>query len=181
MTKKFCIAVAIFALLAVTAPVHATTIQWDLVNVTDTEGDGLSFTGFFDFNGNGFSSNYSLTVSGWQPTPVTATPSNSALNLASSQSSSGFALVPNGGGIVCCGDTGVSVNGPLDGSVPALSIISGESYFYTAPGVWVPLEGSIQEASVSATPLPPALPLFGSALLALAGFAAYRSRRDARG
>jgi hypothetical protein len=33
--------------------------------------------------------------------------------------------------------------------------------------------------SVSATPLPDALPLFGSALLALAGFAAWRSRRSA--
>jgi hypothetical protein len=35
--------------------------------------------------------------------------------------------------------------------------------------------------AVSPTPLPAALPLLGSALLALAGFAAYRSRRAARG
>lgn len=39
--------------------------------------------------------------------------------------------------------------------------------------------GEITE--VSATPLPPALPLFGSALLALACFAAWSRRRPARG
>jgi hypothetical protein len=189
-------------LLALISPAHAATIQWDLSGVTGEILPAVTVTGFFDYDTIAKSvTNYSFTVNG--PAlgqgglgSFTFTPSNSYIQGNGGNTSS------IGGGIYNDGTTVANLENLLLGTVPGsfdgtsgsplpvndggvgrvteIAVLVGNELL--APGSFVstPLEGEFIEASVSAVPLPPTLPMFGAALFALAGFAAW-SRRSARG
>jgi hypothetical protein len=158
MTSKLCTAAAVFALLTVAAPAHAYTIAIESLD--------LNF-------GNGYQETGNLGIS-----------------------VSKFPFVP------CCEFPTLSFNGS---PIPVANFASGEAgrlYQFSQPipsttyllafnsanfpnytfsdfslnGVTA-VSGDVSVASVSSLPLPAALPLFGSALLGLAGFAAARKSR----
>jgi hypothetical protein len=190
MTNRIC-AAAVFALLALTAPAHAATIQWNLGNVTDGAGTVI---GFFDYNTN------TNTVTNWDIIDIESSPPPLDA-FFTPQLSVGPCLFPfcGGGSIDFTTDLLVQVGGepyfgdrqlsldpldPLDGSVTQVPLGSGSSLSGGPAEFYVPiLSGAylVDAEEVSAVPLPPALPMFGSAVIALAGFAAIRSRRTRRG
>jgi hypothetical protein len=85
MTKKFAVAAAaVLALLAAADPAHAATIEWNMTDVsTSFSGPGtggIDLSGYFNYDTvansggspDGWSpiSNYNITETGLQPTPV---------------------------------------------------------------------------------------------------------------
>ncbi len=77
---------------------------------------------------------------------------------------------------------------PFDGSVPQIPLLTGggspcQGSFFVADTECSDSVGvsgrraSLIEVSASAVPLPGALPLFGSSVIALAGLAAWRSKK----
>jgi hypothetical protein len=201
MTKKFCTFAAVFALLTVTAPVRAATLElsfdgtvtsgstvgalvsgtasWNDPEITlpkVLEGEGNTFGGPIEtsFSLNGFTTGFGET--GYDTLTYYYGP-NPPLNIGSLtlQTALGVDLsltTPNIhlGGLTSFSATGAALNG--SGIAPgALGFPGGVAFKLT----------SIEVFSPSPVPLPAALPMFGSALLALAGFGAYRSRRAVRG
>jgi len=186
MTKKFSLAAAVLALLAAADPAHAATIEWDLVNVNNTSGIGL--TGFFDYDtvANSGSAewspiaNYSITETGVEPTPFTFS-SSTGSQLFAGLGGSEISLFQNGPSepTFLPGDFGLAAAGLL--SSLGTDTIMGGIVLPPSNSSEPDIFGSIEGRDVSAAPLPPALPMFGSALLALAGFAAWSRRRAVRG
>jgi len=180
------IAAAVFALLAFTATTHAATIQWDLSGVIGEP--GVTVTGFFDYNTttNSFP-NYSFSVTGLCCAsaaffnPFTLTSSNSYI-LGASNDGANFYI--NGATstnfeVITLGTESGSFDG-TSGSVLVLSQSSVVARNAIGEGQAL-LQGQLVEAPVSPAPLPPALPLFATGILVLAGVAAVRkSRRSAR-
>jgi hypothetical protein len=167
MTRTF--AAAIFALLAVTAPLHAATIQWDLSGVT---APGVTVTGFFDYDTVPCCSaanfpDYNLTLTG-AGTTFTFTPFNSYLEETGSAS---LNVMNNGVTITNIEDLGLSSLGDFGSTTPTLSL-SNSIFFIKDPRVQAEgtLNGELIKAPVSPVPLPAAFPLFGSALAGLGGF-----------
>jgi hypothetical protein len=195
-------AAAIIALLTVTTPARAAIIQWNLLNVSSTDFPSITFTGFFDYDtvanaapgpiptlpswkvAVGASPDFSITMFNGGSPEFTWSPSNS------------FGLFSDTPGATPIFQTGTG--SPLDpltliNLVPGIISFNGAvspiallgpwcspgcdgSGFYLDGGLFsAGLQGSITTAEVSAVPLPPALPLFGWGVLALAGLA-WRSR-----
>jgi len=164
--KKFYTAAVVFALLSVTAPAHAATIgPTDALDITFANGDTLSgeIGWWFDVYTPGFSFPF---------------PGPSGLEF-----NGGPFFGPQGA------PNGYTINGPFASvyavlaDVPDLtpnefflnssfqSIVNGTPD--GSPGIGGTVS-CVSGCSVGATPLPAALLLFGSGLLALAGFAWWR-------
>jgi hypothetical protein len=184
------IAAAVIALLTVTAPADAATIQWDFSGITPFESVApITITGIFDFDAASpccLSSeipDYNLTLVYNGSTIYNFTPSNSFFETEPPT----FVLENNGAtitnlqSILFNPSNAAELDGTL-GSTINLSRTNLAALFTSAKYGFVDLQlqGQLVEAPVSAVPLPPALPMFGAALLALGGFA-WRSRRQQRG
>jgi hypothetical protein len=180
MSKKLALAAAV-ALLTVAAPARAAIIQWNLDGVHVTDNPSMTFTGFLDYDTvanagtSGSSANYNITEF------VGGAPS---FTWSLSNSGTAFGNAVFTGPIFEVGSLdspqmflGLTGNLPFDGSVSTIPLIGSDgtcdtSYFVEgACATGLGLSGSLVEASVSAAPLPAALPLFGSGVIALAGFA----------
>ena len=176
-TRKF-IAAAVLALLALTAPAHAAYVSNLDANVDLNFGPAQELTGNINLTLNTpyvaahlgpwqFSGDLSLNS-----TPLTDTFIEPAFRVGVPGT---MAILSGGGGLV-----DFLVNTAYLSPNPTyldfgLGPVYDASFHYTATG------GTVTVLSETlATPLPNALPLFGSALFALAGFAAW-SRRVARG
>jgi hypothetical protein len=182
------IAAAVFALLTVTASAHAATIQWDFFGVgnnpvvvggtyPNNTYATVSVAGYFD---------YDTTTGGLASV---AHPFDYQFYYNGSLASIctvGCDLFLNNNtislGAIASGVFTLTAPQPLDGSVPIMSGTNGFLYVFapngtSATGAFV--EGkTIQTPPPQAyAPLPDALPLFGTALLALGGFA-WRSRQQ---
>jgi hypothetical protein len=187
MSKKIAHAAAA-AFLTVTAPAHAALIQWNLDNVTEQGNPSVTLTGFFDCDTvanvaaglpTGFSPNFSITELGGGPS-LTWSSLNSNSPFDFSSLGPRFTFVGDGltDGL---GELIIDPNNSFDGSVPTLPLVAGS--FLLAQDCsggqctnrdFLPLAGSLTATDISAVPLPAALPLFGSGVMMLAGFAARR-------
>ena len=179
LSTGFIIAVA-FGLLSATAPANATLIQWKLVDVAEISNPDVTFTGFFDYNtARGPLPDYSITMS------VGGLPSFT-WSLANSRANAGRNGDPLFVRAIANPQEELELDGnhPLDGSVSTIPLLSGFgglalSYFEASSlspeSGDLTLSGSLTD--VSAVPLPAALPLFGSAVLALGAFACWRRRK----
>ena len=164
--------------------------------MAETANPSVTFTGFFHYDtlanaGGGSSSDFSITMLTGGSPDFTWSPSNS------------FGGFPGSGGGTPVFETGTNAPLPFtgvnlaanfpnafDGSVSTIALEGAfgdgcnGSFFYAGGACsfgTVGLQGSLTTADVSAVPLPAALPLFGSAVLGLAGFGARKSRRTRRG
>jgi hypothetical protein len=201
---KRTIAAAVFALLTVTAPAHAAIIQWNLDNVAEIGNPSVTFTGFFDYDtvanaGGGASPDFSITMLTGGSPDFTWSPSNSfgvfggsgegnAIFNTGTNSPAPLPFLFTGLNLVAeVPDVLVHGTPPYafgDGSFSPLTLqnntggcLAHGSCFYEGPAgqFAVGLQGSLTTAEVSPVPLPAALPLFSSGVIALAGLA-WRSR-----
>jgi hypothetical protein len=193
MTKKF--AAAMFALLTLTAPVRAATITWYLNAAPEFQGlgqfpefNGETITGFLDWN------TVTNTPTAWNFVGKGPTPFGGITFTCDPTCGAAIATNPHQQGLNLGNVAlGIGTISALDGPAHLLLLnsnsslrLSHRSNVFGMPDD-VPIEAEIfgtlsdTPPAVPAVPLPPALPLFGSAVLGLAGFAAYRSRRAARG
>jgi hypothetical protein len=150
------IAAAIFALLALTAPVCAATIQWNLDDVSATQDPEENVSGFFDYNTttNTFSNFTSFASSAPNVYPFELSPQNfSSVSGSNSQftASNSFPVDSVTLSVATGGLRGTS------GSILPL-IISQSSFCCGIGGYTYTLQGSISD--VSAVPVPAAFPLF---------------------
>lgn len=201
------IAAAVFALLTVALPADAATLTlWNVDLKTNTNPSlcGAPYfcspqetvTGYFQFEGNrssGEIATWDIQASG---------PISFDFSLGSSHASTSDNGTGNGYASFTVGtpptqpywnlilDTGTSSNAvfsgtnniPIGAFHPTYLLVSGWPTIFDPNLTVIPLSGSLDYGgSISETPLPPALPMFGAALLALSGFPAYRSRRTFRG
>jgi hypothetical protein len=173
-------AVAILASLAVTTTARAATVQWNLDNVVNGYfGGGYeTITGFFDYN------TVSNSITYWNLQAVGGTVSTFT---GVSGSIGGPAFVENLGPPLdpsFSGSFGDYSNptplaltfgtGNLGGTSNILFV--GGLYYAPFPASFIAVGGSLDYGGeVSPVQLPATLPLFGTALLALAGLA-WRSR-----
>jgi hypothetical protein len=164
------------ALLAFTAPARAAIIQWNLENVHAVGNPAVTVTGFFDFDTappiplfTGQFSTYEFTVSGLGGPPFTLTRSNTGLvgeifgdsSLRVSSDTVDQQVQLDVGGLSTSIFGGfVGSNAPL---ISSFSYVVGNNEEFN-------LQGSILDV----VPLPAALPLFGSGVMVLAGFAVRR-------
>jgi hypothetical protein len=181
MNRTF--AAAIFALLVLSAPARAATIQWNLSNITPVEAVGVTVTGFFDFDTTApcclpsEMPSYAFRLTDNGSTIYNFIPSNSVFeDIGGGGSSLEFVLENTGATITNIDTLYFTLDAGLDGTLgPALNLTGtnfatlfssskfGLQYFQ--------LQGQLVEAPISAVPLPAALPLFGAALAALGGAA----------
>jgi hypothetical protein len=168
-------AAVLFALLTVTAPAHSATLRWD-VDAHDASGrPNRTVTGFFDYNSVlGQITNFNIAVAQF-PT-FTLNPTNAQVSIGNAlilgpQTTNiefrNFALSET----VFLQTAFLADFGQSNPRGYELDFFSDAS----SPDGGFNLQGGLELA----TPLPAALPLFGSGMIALAGFAAYRSRRAA--
>lgn len=187
--RKLTTLAAALALLTVTAPAHAATIQWDLSGVTNTPFSNsiATVTGFFDYNTTtqtfptyGFSVTSSPLVTGglgdFTLTPSTSYVSNISgpnnLQIQNNGYSDANAEILDLGNVAFDGTAGAVL---LLSDAGVVHLINIDTIF--PEGGDAALQGELVESAV--TPLPPALPMFAAALFALTGFASWRSRRTA--
>jgi hypothetical protein len=167
MTNNFCaVAAAVFALLNLTAPAQATTIQWDLTNVVVASDPTITLTGYFDYDTvansapNTESPNYNITVyESSLPLGNCLPTGGCAMNFETTNSVVGGSGegTPTGNFLLVGAD-------PFDGTVSVITLASSSEFWFVAPD-GMPFTGSLTE--VSSVPLPAALPLFGCAVLGL--------------
>jgi hypothetical protein len=181
--KKFCSA-AVFALLTVAAPARAAIIEWNLDDVAEIGNPSVTFTGFFDYDTvanagpSGTSPNFNITeLVGATPT-LTFSPTNSTSffdNLSSFGLGPRFGLEGGSAGDAALLELIIANNGTFDGSVPLTPLFRAQltTAFLTPQIEQVQLSGLLT-SNASAVPLPAALPLFGSGVMMLAGFAVRR-------
>jgi hypothetical protein len=169
-------AAALFALLAVTAPAHAAYItQIDTLDLLYPNNTTLTGELFVSpcCGGQGTFHNISLSLDGQSAIFATGFEDYLYTIFPSGEGNLSFITPPSyipGTEILYLSPSNIFLNGtpPISGTVT----ISTETYCSYL---------GYDCTTLSATPVPPALPLFASALLALAGFAAYRARRTQRG
>jgi hypothetical protein len=175
MTEKLC-TIAVFALLNLTAPAQAATIQWDLTNVVVASDPAITLTGYFDYDTvtnsipNTQSPNYSITV--YQ----NSVPQGNCLPIGGcAVEFETTSTVLGGSGGPPIGNFLLVGTAPFDGTVPVVPLASSSLFWFIAP-YGMPVTGSLTE--VSSVPLPAALPLFCCAVL---GLVVAASRVKARG
>jgi hypothetical protein len=171
MPKGFS-AATVFALLAVSAPAHAATIQWNLANVVEVGNPSVTFTGFFVFDtvANAPNTGHESNATNWNITMLTnGSPTETwqpGLNQSTEFFSSEFlgSDPPNS-------PQNYFISNSLNnrGDVAAAFALNGSSSFRHA----VTTNGARDRRYR----LPPALPMFGAALLALGAFGWRKSRR----
>ncbi len=173
MTKKFAVAAAV-ALLTLTGPAHAATIQWNLDNMAEVGNPGVKFTGFFDYDTVTQNSPFwNISMSGSDGS-FNFVPPNSFAAFANGAFGPQFGFGTNGiNGNPVQGVPGVlqvivilaGLGLPFDGSVSTIPLYSPASFLAEIHGGNVghttgesagQLSGSLTE--VSAVPLPAALP-----------------------
>jgi hypothetical protein len=196
--------VTLLMMLGAPAPAKAVIIQWSLIDVAPSAFEGISgpsVTGYFDVNSESDTglipvggasvqiasvSSFDITVSGFpgQSMPFTLTQNNATATPIGGTSAQppnfntvGFSAVGEPEGVTLAVDGAVRLT-QLLGSVQlnGRSVVSNNTGVYTdgIEGVYVSGELS---SSVSAVPLPPALPLFGLGLLGLMGYGQFKKRR----
>ena len=194
MTRRYCIAF-VFALITfagMSSPADAVIVQWDLTDVHVTDNPSITFAGFFDYDtvanagSAGASPNWNITEFVGGVSSFVSSPSDP-------NDFGGFAFDSFSGPTFEAGSNPPSVpvfmaltltgNLPFDGSVSSIPLIgfngSCDTSSFNDGGACsgsVGVSGSLTE--VSAVPLPPALPMFGAALIGLGGFA-WRRRSKA--
>jgi hypothetical protein len=204
MTEKLTIAAVLFALLTAAPPAHAATIT-DLVDFSASNFSCCAFGGSAPSSTPSFSTltgSFTVTFNPFETAINSTTITLDSLNV-SGGSLSYYDYTPAGfypssvrGGLPeVFSDGSLTAYGQIGTAELILSIadinttpLLNVAYINGAidTNTWISTNGSLTVAGVSTdppspTPLPAALPLFGSALLALAGFAAWQSRRAVRG
>jgi hypothetical protein len=171
----------VFALLAgvgFTSPAHATIIQWDLENVAAIANPSETVTGYFDVDS--ISQNVTFvdfSLSGFNAGNFSfQLPSSSGgARLITSGRTLDASTLDNGTYLGIDLDSGINLSQP---SVSPVSLLSGNGIdtAVLVGGEFEYLQGSLT-TNVSAVSLPPALPMFATALIGFAGFA-WRRRRE---
>jgi hypothetical protein len=180
MTKRFC-AAAVFVFLTVTAPARASTTAIDAVNVTFA--NGYTLTGEMGFFYDVFIPGYSFPVPG--PTGLYLNGQGYFASCGAPDGSDLCGLFWNPPPVPPSGSPLFAVIGINLADVPNNLTFADFALLSSklGPPLYAGVSGTVSCVSrcdINAVPLPAALPLFGSALLGLAGFAAYRSRRTRR-
>ena len=191
------IAAAVFALLTVTAPAHAATVTWDVDAAALSGLPGIppsptwTVTGSFAFNPTLQTiSDFNISAAGFPTiTPFTLNPLNAQVtisnNLIFQTTNINFQNTALGQDVFFqtsltdFGDTNQGVVCFQPGFQPCPRGVGLDQF--SSVGFDNGSRFFLQGALEVATPLPDTLPMFGAALLALGGFAAWRSRRAVRG